>query len=81
MRRGAITSLRDSEPSRIMRAATMPLSRPMPSTVVTGGTHSPHQTVLVIAVDRLAQPADMDVNRALIDFAVESPDRIDQLLA
>ena len=44
-------------------------------------THCAHQTIAVIPVDRLAQTAHVNVDGSFINFAVQTPNRINQLLA
>src|SRR5579871_5533244 len=48
---------------------------------VTGAAYGADRIVVVAAVERLAQPADMHVDGALVDIDVAPPDAVEQLLA
>src|SRR4051812_21444894 len=48
---------------------------------VAGGAHSADHVGLVVAVERDAKAADMNVHRARLDIDVLAPHRVEQLLA
>src|SRR5712691_903734 len=48
---------------------------------VAGAAHGADRVGLVAAVERLAQPADMDVHGALVDIDLAAPHAVEQLLA
>src|SRR5260221_129680 len=48
---------------------------------VAGAAHGADGVVVVAAVERLAQPPDMNVDGALVDVDVAAPDTVEKLLA
>src|SRR5262249_59761756 len=48
---------------------------------VAGAPHGADRIGFLTAVERLAQPADMDVDRALVDIDLAAPHAVEQLLA
>jgi len=48
---------------------------------VAGRADGPDQIVLALAVERLAEPPDVDVDGALVDIGIVAPHRVDELVA
>src|SRR5271163_3773726 len=48
---------------------------------VAGRAYRADRVALVVGIERAAQPADMDVDRARLDIDVGAPHRVEQLLA
>src|SRR5215216_2589656 len=48
---------------------------------VAGAAHGADGVALALAVERFAQPADVDIDGALVDVDVASPNAVEQLLA
>src|SRR5258708_33230468 len=48
---------------------------------VAGTTHGADRILLAAGIEQLAQPADVDVDGALVDIDVAAPDAVEQLLA
>src|SRR4051812_14531601 len=48
---------------------------------ITGAVHGADRIVVVAAIERFAQAADMHVDRALVDIDFAAPDAVEQLLA
>src|SRR5262249_39165500 len=48
---------------------------------VAGATHGADRIDVVAAIERLAQPPDVDVDGALVDVDLAAPDPVEQLLA
>src|SRR5216683_5573382 len=73
-------SLRSTQPTLALPLLLRRLAEAVVERVA-GAAHGADRIDVVAAIERLAQPADMDVDGALVDVDFAAPDPVEQLLA